>query len=168
VACGSFSKLVAPGLRIGYVVAPSWLREELAKVKQGADLHTSSWGQVILSRLVSQPGWLAEHTEVLVRIYGERADALSGALVRHLGDRVSFDRPDGGMFLWARLTGGADGRALLATALTHGVAFVPGEAFFTGEPDRAALRLSFATATPPVLDEGARRLRAALDELEAR
>ncbi len=166
IACGTFSKLVVPGMRIGYVVAPSWLREDLAKVKQGADLHTSSFGQVLLSELVRQPGWIAEHTDVLVRIYGQRADALCDALERHVGDRLTFERPDGGMFLWASLTGDHTARELFTAALDAGVAFVPGDAFYTGEPDPRTLRLSFSTASPVELDEGARRLRVALDAVE--
>ena len=73
ISLGTFSKLVVPGLRVGYAVAPTWAREHLAKVKQGADLHTSSWGQVLLTALVSERGWLSDHIEALVRVYGTRA-----------------------------------------------------------------------------------------------
>jgi len=165
VSLGTFSKLVVPGLRVGYVVAPLWLREGMARVKQGADLHTSSWGQVLLAELVTEPGWLAEHIAELVGIYGTRAAALADGLERHLGPELTFQRPDGGMFLWARLAGAATARSLLAAALDEGVAFVPGDAFYTGQPDPHTLRLSYATATPEQLDEGARRLAAALDHL---
>jgi 2-aminoadipate transaminase len=165
VCLGTFSKLVVPGLRVGYVVAPPWLRESLAKVKQGADLHTSSWGQVLLAELVADGDWLAAHLVELVEIYGTRASALASALTAHLGAALSFHKPDGGMFLWANLTGGHDARELLAAALRRNVAFVPGEAFYTGTPDPTSLRLSYATATPDELDEGARRLAVALDDL---
>ena len=160
---GTFSKLVVPGLRVGYVVAPLWVREHLAKVKQGADLHTSSWGQVLLAELVADEGWLASHIEDLVKVYGTRANALIAALGRHVGERFAFDRPDGGMFLWGRLAGTVAARDVLTAALDEGVAFVPGDAFYTGPADLQSLRLSFATATPDELDEGARRLAAALD-----
>ncbi len=159
---GTFSKLVVPGLRVGYVVAPLWVREHLAKVKQGADLHTSSWGQVLLAELVADEGWLASHIEDLVKVYGTRANALIAALGRHVGERFAFDRPDGGMFLWGRLAGTVAARDVLTAALDEGVAFVPGDAFYTGPADLQSLRLSFATATPDELDEGARRLAAAL------
>jgi 2-aminoadipate transaminase len=163
VTLGTFSKLVVPGLRVGYVVAPTWLREGMAKVKQGADLHTSSWGQVLLADIVTRPGWLEAHITELIEIYGTREAALSEALQRRLGERLAFQRPDGGMFLWARLAGGPEARPLLEAAVQEGVAFVPGEAFYTGRADAATLRLSFATATPSDLDEGVRRLAAALD-----
>jgi 2-aminoadipate transaminase len=165
---GTFSKLVVPGLRVGYVVAPSWVREHLAKVKQGADLHTSSWGQVVLAELVADEGWLAAHIADLVKVYGTKAVALIDALGRHLGERFAFNRPDGGMFLWGRLAASVAARDLLTAAVDQGVAFVPGDAFYTGPADEQSLRLSFATATPDELDEGARRLAAALDVVSGR
>jgi 2-aminoadipate transaminase len=167
VSLGTFSKLVVPGLRVGWMVAPPWLLPHLVRLKQGADLHTSSWGQVLLHGQLTQHGWLGDHAKALVHIYGSRADALADALVTHVGDRIEFQRPDGGMFLWARLAGGVDARQLFDAALRHDVAFVPGDAFYTGPPDPATLRLSYATASPARLDEGARRLAAALDELGA-
>jgi 2-aminoadipate transaminase len=166
VSLSTFSKLVVPGLRVGWLIAPPWLMPHLVRLKQGADLHTSSWGQVVLHGLLTRQGWLGDHGQALVHIYGTRANALADALTTHLGDRISFERPDGGMFLWARLTSGADARVLFLAALERNVAFVPGDAFYTGPPDASTLRLSYATATPELLDEGARRLAAALDEVE--
>jgi 2-aminoadipate transaminase len=167
VSLSTFSKLVVPGLRVGWLIAPPWLMPHLVRLKQGADLHTSSWGQVVLHELLTRQGWLGDHGRALVHIYGTRANALADALDARLGGRLSFRRPDGGMFLWARLTNGADARTLFRVALGRDVAFVPGDAFYTGTPDPSTLRLSYATATPAMLDEGARRLAAALDEVEA-
>lgn len=167
VSLGTFSKLVVPGLRVGWLVAPPWLLPHLVRLKQGADLHTSSWGQVLLHGLLTQQGWLGDHAKALVHIYGSRADALADGLREHLGDHLEFQRPDGGMFLWARLTNGLDARQLFDAALRRDVAFVPGDAFYTGPPDPATLRLSYATATPARLAEGARRLAAALDDISA-
>ena len=135
ISLGTFSKLVVPGLRVGYAVAPTWAREHLAKVKQGADLHTSSWGQVLLSALVSERGWLSDHIEALVRVYGTRAKALEDSLVARVGERFAFTRPDGGMFLWGRLTDGRSATDLLPKAVEQGMAFVPGEPFYSGPPD---------------------------------
>jgi 2-aminoadipate transaminase len=163
ISLGTFSKLVVPGLRVGYAVAPTWAREHLAKVKQGADLHTSSWGQVLLSALVSERGWLSDHIEALVRVYGTRAKALEDALVARVGEKFAFSRPDGGMFLWGRLSDGRSASDLLPKAVERGMAFVPGEPFYSGPPDVSTLRMSFATASPAELDEGVRRFAAALD-----
>lgn len=165
VALGTFSKLVVPGLRVGWMVAPPWLRPMLVRAKQGADLHTSSWGQAVLSEIVTDRAWLADHTEALVRIYGTRMRALADGLTSALDGRLVFNRPEGGMFLWAKITTGHDANELFRAAVRHDVAFVPGEAFFCAEPDRSTLRLSYSTATPELLGEGARRLGAALDDL---
>jgi 2-aminoadipate transaminase len=165
IALGTFSKLVVPGLRVGWVVAPPGVREHLARVKQGADLHTSSWGQVLLAELVADQGWLVSHQERLVKVYGTHADALADSIERRLGARLAFQRPDGGMFLWGRLTGEVEAVPLLAAAVERGVAFVPGDAFYTGAGDPRTLRLSFATASPAELDEGVARLAAALDDI---
>jgi 2-aminoadipate transaminase len=165
VSLGTVSKLVVPGFRVGWLIAPDWLREPLARMKQAADLHTSSFGQAVLAAVLADPRFLSAHVEELVTLYGTRAAALADALDRHLGDRLSFHLPDGGMFLWARLGPGPSARELFAAATRNDVAFVPGDAFYTGPPDPSALRLSYATATPERLDEAARRLAVALDTL---
>lgn len=159
VRLGTFSKIVAPGLRVGWLAAPPWLAAALVKLKQAADLHTSSLSQRIIGDLVLQPGWFEAHVARIVPIYAERSAALAAALRDHVGEALAFDEPSGGMFLWAALTGGGDAEALLRQAVDAGVAFVPGSAFGvdgTGHRDR--VRLSFATLTPDDLDEAARRL----------
>jgi 2-aminoadipate transaminase len=159
VRLGTFSKIVAPGLRVGWLAAPPWLAAALVKLKQAADLHTSSLGQRIIADLVLQPGWFEAHVRRITPIYAERAAALSAALRGHVGDALAFAEPAGGMFVWAAVTGGGDAEALLRGAVDAGVAFVPGSAFAVdgrGHLDR--IRLSFATLTPDDLDEAARRL----------
>lgn len=159
VRLGTFSKIVAPGLRVGWLAAPPWLAAALVKLKQAADLHTSSLSQRIIADLVHQPGWFDEHVRRITPIYAERAAALSAALRAHLGDALAFDEPAGGMFLWATLAAGGDAEALLRLAVDDGVAFVPGSAFAVdGRAHLDRLRLSFATLTPDDLDEAARRL----------
>jgi 2-aminoadipate transaminase len=99
VSLGTFSKLVVPGFRVGWMIAPAWLRPMVVRAKQGADLHTNSFGQAVLAELVSESAWLADHTEALVRIYGARMRALADGIDAEVGPRLALNRPDGGMFL---------------------------------------------------------------------
>jgi 2-aminoadipate transaminase len=161
VRLGSFSKTVAPGLRIGWLVAPAWLRDPLVRAKQAADLQAPTLTQQLVAGLVADEAWWASHLEDLRGRYAARAGALATALRQEFGDRLTFAEPTGGMFVWARFDDGTDTSALLAAALRAGVGFVPGAEFFTGRPDRACLRLSFATNEPTALAEAARRLATA-------
>ncbi|MBI5106184.1 MAG: PLP-dependent aminotransferase family protein [Solirubrobacterales bacterium] len=159
IALSTLSKVLAPGLRIGWLRAPATLRRALAVAKQAADLHSSTVDQAAAAR------WLASndldlHVARLRAAYGARRDALVDGLPDALPEGSSWTRPDGGMFVWVRLPGGWDADALLQDALTRDVAFVPGWPFFAGEPDRATLRLSFTAHPPAEILEGLERLRA--------
>jgi len=164
VRLGTSSKTVAPGLRVGWAVLPAGLRGLRAgavRIKQATDLHTATLSQRVLVRLLTEPGWYEAQVARIVPLYRERALALDAGLTAHLGDRLSWRRPDGGMFLWAQVAGTTATDALLPTAIEHGVAFVPGGAFSEAATDR--IRLSFSVLGAADLDEAARRLRAALD-----
>jgi 2-aminoadipate transaminase len=163
VTLGTVSKVLCPGLRVGHVVAPPPVTAALVLIKQAVDLHTSTVTQRVVHEVVTRPGFLDAHLAGLPARYRRRADALTTALRAEFGDRIAFAEPEGGMFVWARLTTpGArrhvDTAALLAPALDAGVAFVPGDAFAVTSPQPGRLRLSFATPTPAELVEGARRL----------
>ena len=160
LALSTLSKVAAPGLRIGWVRAPEALRGPLTIAKQAADLHSSTVDQAAAAH------WLAAvdldaHVAGLRRAYGARRDALLAGLADALPPGSVHNRPDGGMFVWARLPDGWDADLLLRRALEHDVAFVPGAPFFAGPPDRAALRLSFTTHPPDEIAEGLARLRRA-------
>jgi 2-aminoadipate transaminase len=165
VTLGSFSKIVSPGLRVGYAVGPAELISDLTIVKQAADLQTATFNQAVIRDVVDRPGWLDHHVRGLRATYHERSAALASALSRHLGDRARFAPPEGGMFLWVTLADPTiDTADLLATATDRGVAFVPGAAFAVDRDLRSSMRLSFATAAPDELADAARRLALALDE----
>jgi 2-aminoadipate transaminase len=152
------SKVLFPGLRVGWMVAPEWLAPSVTLLKQAVDLHTSTLAQKIALRLLGGPDF-DRHVGELRDHYRRQAAVLVGALATVFGDRLAVEPPDGGMFLWGRLTDpGVDTDGLLPRALEQGVAYVPGSAFSVTEAHDDCLRLSYATVTPEDLVEGARRL----------
>jgi len=173
VSLGTFSKTLAPGLRLGWIVGPPEVIGAAVRAKQAVDLHTAGLSQHVALRLVEQRDWYDRHVARLADRYGERAAALRAALVDRLGHRLELTDPDGGMFLWATPrpdSAPIDARALLPLAIKAGTTFVPGDAFAAGDHDllRGALRLSFATAPPERLRTAVDRLAAAIDQLDGR
>jgi len=165
VHCGSLSKVLSPGLRIGWMIAPPELLAKATMCKQFSDAHTSTFAQATAAQYLRSGRMPATLADVR-RVYGERARAMGAALRRELGDAITFTQPQGGLFFWARLTG-ADGRladagVLAKRAIEQLVAFVPGAPFFAEKPDPATLRLSFATANVEKIEEGIARLAKAL------
>ncbi|MER5884331.1 PLP-dependent aminotransferase family protein [Streptomyces sp. NPDC001941] len=161
VLLGSFSKIMAPGLRLGYVRAPQGLRRSCVIAKQAADLHTSTIDQAAAARYLHDSD-LDAHIGVIRDAYRERRDAMLAGLPAALPPGSTWNRPSGGMFVWASLPGGYDATELLGVAIGHEVAYVPGAPFYCGEPDRGALRLSFTTHSPGEIGEGLVRLGRAL------
>lgn len=157
LAVSTLSKIVAPGLRIGWVRAPQMLLRALTIAKQAADLHSSTVDQAAAARWLSVTD-LAAHIDGLRAAYGARRDALVNGLAAALPPGSTHNRPDGGMFVWARLPDGWDASALLSRALEHDVAYVPGAPFFSGPPDPATLRLSFTAHPPEEIAHGLDRL----------
>jgi 2-aminoadipate transaminase len=159
---GSFSKVLAPGLRLGYLVAPPAILPKLLQAKQAADLHSPSFNQRLVTE-VMKDGFLERHVPTIRARYKAQRDAMLAALDREMdGLGVSWNRPDGGMFLWARLPEGVDAAELLPLAVERGVAFVPGVAFYAGSGDARTLRLSFVTASPEQIDKGIALLASAV------
>ena len=164
VYLGSFSKVLAPGLRLGFLVAPSVLYPKLLQAKQAADLHSPSFNQRMVAE-VMKDGFLDRHVPTIRALYKSQRDAMLAALKREMaGLDVQWNTPAGGMFLWARLPQGVDAIELLPRAVDKGVAFVPGAAFFAGQPDPRAVRLSFVTASVEQIDTGIAALAAAIRE----
>jgi len=159
VSLGTISKLVAPGLRVGYAVGPAELIRAMVLLKQATDLHTGTLAQHVALRLLAEPGFVAEQADRLRPVYRHRAEVLAAALRAELGEAVRFRDPEGGMFIWASIDGpGVDTARLLPAAIGRGVAYVPGSAFGIEAAHRAELRLSFATAGPDELRRAAARL----------
>ena len=162
---GSLSKTLAAGLRVGWLVAPAVLLGKAVMCKQFSDAHTSNLSQQIAAHYLAS-GRMQAGLQHARRVYAGRAAALCAGLQRELGDAVAFAAPQGGLFVWARLTGAggssADAAAFARRAIDQLVAFVPGAPFFGQAPDTAAFRLSFATASEEKIAQGCQRLRAAL------
>jgi 2-aminoadipate transaminase len=157
VLLGSFSKVMAPGLRLGWLRAPAGLRRACTVAKQAADLHTPTVNQLAAARYLADRD-LDAHVARVARVYGERRDAMLAGLADALPPGSAWNRPEGGMFLWARLPDSYDTAALLPKVVREDVAYVPGAPFYAGEPDPSTLRLCFVTETPEQIAEGLRRL----------
>jgi 2-aminoadipate transaminase len=163
VTVSSLSKVLAPGLRIGFLRSPDVLLGPLTVAKQAADLHTSTVDQHA-ARIALQTGDLDEHIDAICAEYRRRRDALLGGLAQALPEGSTFNHPEGGMFVWAQLPAGWNATALLRAALAHDVAFVPGAPFYAGDPDPRTLRLSFTTHPPAEIVDGLARLRRAVED----
>ena len=149
---GSFSKVLAPGLRIGFLVAPKAIYPKLLQAKQAADLHTPGFNQRVVAEVI-QGDFLARHVPTIRALYQRQRDTMLAALEREMaGLDVTWTRPAGGMFLWLRLPAGMDAQALLPTAVERNVAFVPGAPFYATEADARTLRLSYVTASSAQID----------------
>jgi 2-aminoadipate transaminase len=154
---GTLSKTLAPGLRIGWIVAPEEVMARLVQMKQGADLHSSTFVQMVAYE-TARGGFLDRHVRRLREVYGERRDAMLAALDRYFPPGVQWTRPQGGLFLWVTLPEGLDSRQILSDAVKEKVAFVPGHSFHAYGGGERTLRLNFSYPTPEVIEEGIRRL----------
>jgi DNA-binding transcriptional MocR family regulator len=165
VHCGSLSKVLSPGLRVGWMVGPAELLGKATMCKQFSDAHTSTFAQATAAQYLKAGRMPATLAKVRA-VYAERAATMGNALRRELGDALEFVQPQGGLFVWARLTGAggqvADGGELAKRAIEKGVAFVPGAPFYANNPDHATLRLSFATVGVEKIEEGVGRLGQAI------
>lgn len=157
IYCGSFSKTLAPGLRVGYVVAAKPVIRKLVLMKQAADLHSSTINQMVVAEVAAQhfPTQIAK----IRAAYVARRDAMLAALEKYMPDGTEWTRPEGGMFVWVTLPDGMDGAELLARSVeTEKVAFVPGQAFFADRSGANTIRLSYSCANEAMIEEGIRRL----------
>jgi DNA-binding transcriptional MocR family regulator len=157
IYCGSFSKTLAPGLRVGWVCAAKPVIAQLVLMKQAADLHSPSLNQMAIAEVAA--GGFDTHVATVRAAYRARRDQMLDALARHMPAGVNWKRPEGGMFIWMTLPKHLNAADLLAQSLeTHRVAFVPGSAFYADGSGTNSLRLSFSLADGPMIEEGMKRL----------
>ncbi|MDP3821914.1 MAG: PLP-dependent aminotransferase family protein [Burkholderiales bacterium] len=161
VYLGSFSKVLAPGLRLGYVIAPHALMPKLLQAKQAADLHTPGFNQRVVYEVIHN-GFLDRHVPTIRARYKAQRDAMRAALEAHMPKGCRWTVPSGGMFFWVELPEGVDAVALLPKAVALGMAYVPGAAFFAAAPKLNTLRLSFVTVAAPEIERGVKLLAQAL------
>jgi 2-aminoadipate transaminase len=161
----TFSKTLAPGLRLGWIVAPPEVIAKLVQLKQGADLHSSTFVQMVAYE-VARDNFLDEHVKLIRRVYRERRDVMFEALTQYFPEEVTWTRPKGGLFLWVTLPEGGDAQKLFEAAVRENVAFVPGDCFYAPnghyEEARRHMRLNFSAAPPEQIREGIRRLSIAV------
>jgi 2-aminoadipate transaminase len=168
---GSFSKVLTPGFRLGYLLAPADLYPKLLQAKQAADLHTPGFNQRVVHEVIAG-GFLSSHVPTIRARYKLQAQAMATALSRHMPEGTEWQVPVGGMFFWLRLPEGCDALALLPKAVERGVAYVPGTAFYAPRPghdaahgaDARSLRLSFVTLPPQDIHDGVAILGSLLRE----
>lgn len=157
IQMGSFSKILAPGLRLGYIVAPVEIARKFEQVKQATDLHTSTLTQRAVYEVVKD-GFLAEHIPGIRALYQTQAHAMLDALSQFMPSTVSWNQPAGGMFLWLQLPQEMDSELMLKRALERNVAYVPGVPFYANQPDRSTMRLAFVTVPEERIRQGVKVL----------
>jgi 2-aminoadipate transaminase len=159
----TFSKTLAPGLRLAWMVAPREVIQRCVMAKQGMDLHTSTLNQMVAYE-VAQDDFIKEHVRLIRRVYGERRDVMLAAMEKYFPPGVTWTRPEGGLFLWARVPEHLDTAVILEKAVAHKVAFVPGSAFYPDGGGHNTMRLNFSNAQPEMIEIGIRRIGEVLAE----
>jgi 2-aminoadipate transaminase len=159
---GTFSKILAPGFRLGWIVTPSELFDEIVFGKQPSDLHTSTATQMATYEVCRQEGFLEDHIEKIRETYRHRRGVMLQAIEEHFPEGCTWTKPEGGLFVWAELPASVDTRELMADALQENVAFVPGQSFHADRGGRNTMRLNFSNVPPDRIEEGIARLGRAI------
>jgi len=165
--CGTFSKVLTPGLRIGWVAAALPVIDKLVQVKQATDLHTSTFNQFVSYEVARDESFLNEHIIQLRNVYRERRDLMLATMEAHFPEEITWTHPEGGLFLMVTMPEPLNAREVLKQALAHDVAFVPCDDFFIGDAGHNTFRLNFSNARPERIVEGIKRLGVVLKEAVA-
>ena len=160
----TFSKILAPGLRLAWMIAPPEVIHKLVQAKQGADLHTGTFSQMTAYE-VSRGGFLDRHIKILRQVYRERRDTMLSSLEHYLPPNIQWTHPNGGLFLWTTLPPNLDADDLLQAAMESRVAFVPGQPFHPHGGGHNTMRLNFSNAKPKDIEEGIQKLGEVIREL---
>lgn len=164
VLLGSFSKVVAPGLRLGWLAAPTWVHEKLLIAKQAADLHTSSFTQKIILEFL-QSHDLDQHIAKITEMYGNQCRAMVDAIGRYFPSEITITKPEGGMFLWGQLPEGKNSMELFEKAVLQKVVFVPGDPFYTTKGSWNSFRMNYSCVDSATIEEGVKRMSRAIEEI---
>lgn len=157
IELGTCSKIVSPGLRIGWIVGPPEVMLMIEKLKQGMDLHTNTFAQYVVYEYI-KTGQLDEHIAKIKKAYGERIKVMLNALEKYFPKEIKWTKPEGGLFLWVKLPQGNSATEILPKAVAQKVAYVPGKPFYVDESEDNTLRLNFCSATPEMIIQGVKRL----------
>lgn len=166
VMTGSFSKIVSPGMRLGWICAPEEIIEQAVTAKQGTDLHSNELSQRIIARFLADYS-VDDHISKISQVYGMQCDCMLKAIKDEFPEEIAYTRPDGGMFIWATLPEGYSSTKLFEMALAEDVAILPGIPFYTDGGGEDTMRLNFSNATPERIEEGIKRLGSALKKFIA-
>ena len=165
ITLGTFSKILAPGLRVAWIIAPEEVLERIIQVKQGADLQTPTITQMMVDAYLDMFD-IDKHVDLIIELYRERRNVMAEAFKTYLGDAFTFNAPSGGLFFWGSFTSGIGNRKVLERCIEKKVAFVPGDAFYPQGGHESTLRLNYSCMAPDLIREGVKRMGEALRELE--
>jgi 2-aminoadipate transaminase len=157
VYMGSFSKILTPGIRLGYVVGPTSLIRKLEQAKQATDLHTATLTQMVVYEVIKD-GFLKQHIPSIRQLYASQCGVMLAAMAKYFPPSVTWTKPEGGMFIWVTLPAHIDSKDLLAEAIANNIAFVPGAPFYANTPETNTFRLSFVTVSPEKINEGIEKI----------
>jgi 2-aminoadipate transaminase len=164
IELGTFSKLISPGLRIGWVVSNPYVQLIIERMKQAMDLHTNTFAQYVIADFIDK-GHLDNHIELIKKEYGKKRNYMIKMLEKYFGDRVHWTTPEGGLFLWLKIPDHISATEMLPKAIQAKVAYVPGKFFYSAEQDDTTMRLNFCNATEENIEEGIKRLAGVVDSI---